>query len=125
MEKKCVLPIVAALCLAAVFAGCAKKPETVVLTVWESTEGPDEFIKQAGAAYTASHPGVSIKFVNVELGDSHTQIALDGPAGVGPDLFAAPHDTLGELVVNGHVLPAADPGRTENRILGSCLTATT
>lgn len=125
MKKKCLSLAAAALCLAMVFSGCAKKTGNIVLTVWESTGGPDEFIKQAGAAYTANHPDISIKFVNVELGDSHTQIALDGPAGVGPDLFAAPHDTLGELVANGHVLPAANPGQTGNRILGACLIATT
>ncbi|MDR1432514.1 MAG: maltose ABC transporter substrate-binding protein [Propionibacteriaceae bacterium] len=82
--------------------------EPVELVVWESLEGPDEFIKQAGAKYTESHPNVTIKFVNVELGDSSTQIALDGPAGKGPDLFAAPHDRLGELVSGGHILPTAN-----------------
>jgi arabinogalactan oligomer/maltooligosaccharide transport system substrate-binding protein len=123
-----------------VFVGCTKKTESgdagnaaapaeqvesIVLTVWESTNGPDEFIKQAGEAYTKLHPNVTIKFVNVELGDSHTQIALDGPAGVGPDLFAAPHDTLGELVTNGHILPTANPSVIASQILGACLTATT
>ncbi|MDR3336520.1 MAG: maltose ABC transporter substrate-binding protein [Treponema sp.] len=106
--------------------GSAGKPaENIVLTVWESTNGPDEFIRQAGEAYAKLHPNVTIKFVNVELGDSHTQIALDGPAGVGPDLFAGPHDTLGELVTNGHVLPTANPDAVKAQILGACLTATT
>jgi arabinogalactan oligomer/maltooligosaccharide transport system substrate-binding protein len=125
MKKTSLFLIVTALCLGAALGGCAKKSGNIVLTVWESTEGPDEFIRQAGAAYTANHPNVSIKFVNVELGDSHTQIALDGPAGVGPDLFAAPHDTLGELVTNGHVLPTANPDQIGGQILGSCLIATT
>ncbi|MDR1617413.1 MAG: maltose ABC transporter substrate-binding protein, partial [Treponema sp.] len=68
MKKKCLFAVAAAFCLAMILAGCAKKPGNIVLTVWESTKGPDEFIKQAGEAYTANHPGVSIKFVNVELG---------------------------------------------------------
>ncbi|MDR2193126.1 MAG: maltose ABC transporter substrate-binding protein [Treponema sp.] len=132
--------LVFALLALVVFTGCTKKTESggadnaaapaeqvksIVLTVWESTNGPDEFIKQAGEAYTKLHPNVTIKFVNVELGDSHTQIALDGPAGVGPDLFAAPHDTLGELVTNGHILPTANSGAIASQILGACLTATT
>ena len=62
----------------------------VTLTVWESTGGPDEFIKQAGEAFTKLYPHIKINYVNVELGDSTGQIAWDGPAGVGPDLFAAP-----------------------------------
>ncbi|MDR0399506.1 MAG: maltose ABC transporter substrate-binding protein [Treponema sp.] len=129
MFKKLLLLIMAA---AAVFVSCQKQggasggPEQVVLTVWESTNGPDEFIRRAGEAYTAQHPNTTIKFVNVELGDSVNQIALDGPAEVGPDLFAAPHDRLGELVANGHILPTAGlDSAVKDKILGACLTATT
>ena len=115
------------------FAGCEKKEtaqgpakvEKVELVVWESTNGPDEFIRQAGEAYTKQYPNVTIKFVNVELGDSVNQIALDGPANVGPDLFAAPHDRLGELVTNGHILPTANPASVSAKLLGACLMATT
>lgn len=97
----------------------------VVLTVWESTNGPDEFIRKAGEAYTKTHPNVTIKYVNVELGDAVTQIALDGPAGVGPDLFAAPHDRLGSLVTGGHVLPTANADKVRSQVLGACSTALT
>lgn len=103
----------------------AVSTEPVTLTVWESTSGPDEFIKQAGAAYTAKNPNITIEYVNVELGDSSTQIALDGPAGVGPDLFAAPHDKLGELVSGGHVLATADADTVKSEVLGACSTALT
>ena len=77
--------------------------DAVKLVVWESTGGPDEWIKAAGEAFTKLNPNITVEFVNVELGDTSGQIALDGPAGVGPDLFAAPHDKLGELVVGGHI----------------------
>jgi len=99
--------------------------EPITLKVWESTKGPDEFIKQAGAAFTAKNPNITIEYVNVELGDSSAQIALDGPAGVGPDLFAAPHDKLGELVSGGHVLPTADVDTVSASVLGACSTALT
>ena len=62
--------------------------DAVTLTVWESVDGPDEWIMQAAEKYSEQHPNVTIEFVNVELQDSGSQIALDGPAGVGPDLFA-------------------------------------
>lgn len=110
------------------FTGCskkAKKSEKITLTVWESLLGPDEFIKQAGAKYTESHPNVEIKFVNVELGDSTGQISLDGPAGVGADLFAAPHDKLGELVNGGHVAPTANADVVAKEVLGACSKALT
>lgn len=99
--------------------------EPVTLKVWESTGGPDEFIKQAGEAFTAKYPNITIEYINVELGDSTTQIALDGPAGVGPDLFAAPHDKLGELVTGGHVLETANADAVKGSVLGATSTALT
>lgn len=128
MNKKAMAAVVAVLGLGACLSmtSCSKKKtEAVTLTVWESTNGPDEFIKQAGEAYTKTHPNVTINFVNVELGDASGQIALDGPAGVGPDLFAAPHDKLGELVSGGHVLPTVDPESVKKEVLGACSTALT
>jgi len=97
----------------------------VTLTVWESDKGPDEFIKKAGAAYTLKNPNVTIKYVHVELGDAAGQIALDGPAGVGPDVFAAPHDKLGELVSGGHVLPTVNPAQVKKNALSACSQALT
>ena len=104
-------------------APAAEKP--VTLKVWESTNGPDEFIKKAGEAFTAKYPNITIEYVNVELGDAAGQIALDGPAGVGPDLFAAPHDKLGELVSGGHVLETVNAAALKSKVLGACSTALT
>lgn len=103
----------------------AAPAEEIELTVWESTGGPDSFIQQAAEAYKAVKPNVTIKFMNVELGDSAGQIALDGPAGVGADLFAAPHDKLGELVTGGHILPTVAPETVAETALGSTVTALT
>ncbi len=116
---------VAALSMLA-FSSCkGKKSEgKVELTVWESTNGPDEFIRQAGTLFEQSHPNISIKYVNVELGDAVGQIALDGPAGKGPDLFAAPHDRLGSLAIGGHVL-ATDKSCLTGKELASCVKALT
>ena len=110
-------------------SGCNEKKSTangqITLTVWESTNGPDEFIKQAGAIFEEIHPNIKIKFENVELGDSTGQIALDGPAGKGADIFAAPHDRLGSLVMGGHVLPTANAESIGSRVLSSCKKALT
>ena len=114
-----------------VFAGGGKDSskaganEKITLSVWESDKGPDEFIRQAGAAFTLKHPEITIKYVHVELGDAAGQIALDGPAGVGPDVFASPHDKLGEMVTGGHVLPTANADAVKKQILGACATALT
>ena len=122
------MAVASALVLSFATTGCkkaAKAEETITLTVWESLNGPDEFIKQAGDAYTKTHPNVKIEFVNVELGDASGQIALDGPAGVGPDIFAAPHDKLGELVSGGHVAPTENASQVKSEVLGACSQAVT
>ena len=97
----------------------------ITITVWESLGGPDEFIKKAGEAYSELHPDVKIKFVNVELGDAVSQVALDAPAGVGPDLFAAPHDKLGELYNMGLVFAVDKPDELKKQVLASCAQAVT
>ncbi|MBO4387378.1 MAG: maltose ABC transporter substrate-binding protein [Treponema sp.] len=135
MNKKLVsaVAVLSALTLGFVATGCSKKEaaksggasEQITLTVWESLNGPDEFIKQAGEAYTKTHPNVKVEFVNVELGDAAGQIALDGPAGVGPDIFGAPHDKLGELVSGGHVAPTVNPDQVKAAVLGACSQAVT
>ncbi len=99
--------------------------DEITLTVWESTGGPDEFIQKAGEAFTAMYPNIKIEYVNVEIGDAGTRIALDGPAGVGPDVFAAPHDKLGGLVAGGHVLPTVEASEVAASVLGACATAVT
>ena len=120
--KKTLIPVMFALIPALLFSSCGGKKETkaVNLKVWESDKGPDKFIQEAGAAYTKANPNVTVEYVHVELGDAAGQIALDGPAGVGPDLFAAPHDKLGELVNSGHVAPTVNPDKVKKQVLGAC-----
>lgn len=109
---------------AALFAGVVAQ-DKVTLTVWESVGGPDEWLIQAAEKYAEMNPNVTVEFVNVEIVDSSTQIALDGPSGIGPDLFAAPHDKLGELVAGGHVLPTVDAEAVAAAILPSAAQALT
>lgn len=97
----------------------------IELVVWESVDGPDKWLEEAGKAFTEQNPSITIKFVNVELGDSSSQIALDGPAGVGPDLFAAPHDKLGELVTGGHILPTQNADAVTAAVLPATSAALT
>ncbi len=93
--------------------------DKIVLTVWESAGGPEYFIRQAGAAFSEKNPDVVIKFVNVESNDASNQIVLDGPAGVGADLFAAQHDQLGKLVSGNHINSVSLSNETEASLLDS------
>lgn len=125
--KKTLIPVMFALIPALLLSSCGgkKAAKSVNLKVWESDKGPDKFIQEAGAAYTKANPNVTVEYVHVELGDAAGQIALDGPAGVGPDLFAAPHDKLGELVNSGHVAPTVNPDKVKKQVLGACSQALT
>ncbi|MGN0322073.1 MAG: maltose ABC transporter substrate-binding protein [Oliverpabstia sp.] len=107
------------------YQGIPITDEEITLTVWESTAGADEFVIQAGEAFHALYPNISVEYVNVELGDAPGQIALDGPGGVGPDLFAAPSNANGTLVAGGHILPSQNQEYLKEQLLSSCVDAVT
>ena len=105
--------------------GCgSKKEEKVTLKVWESLE-VQGYMEAAAEAYCKDHPNVTIEFENVEFDTSVSQIVLDGPAGAGADLFAAPCDRMGELVSGGYVVPVENAEEVEARVLPSCRKAAT
>lgn len=99
--------------------------DNITLRVWESLGGPDQFMIEAGRRFTEMYPNIEIEFVNVEIGSAASQMALDGPAGIGADLFVAPHDALGELVMGGLINPTRNPQQVASRVLGSAATAIT
>lgn len=122
------------LCFCLILVSCEKKnkdgtvklnPEEIHLVVWESLGGPDDFIKQAGKAYTEKHPNVIVDFVNVESNNAAQQLETIIADGVGPDLFVAPHDNLGNLVSNNYVIPTKNPDKIEQSVLGACSKALT
>lgn len=82
--------------------------EKVELLVWESTAGPDEFIRTAGKYFTELYPNITIKYVNVESSEADSKIRLDGPGGNGPDLFAAAHNTAGVMAAGALIEPVPD-----------------
>ncbi|WP_455716885.1 sugar ABC transporter substrate-binding protein [Anaerosporobacter sp.] len=97
--------------------------EKITLKVWESSGQTEDFIKQAGEAFTAKYPNITIEYENVEVGDANTQIALDGPGGVGADVFATPSNTIGGLVSGGHILPVEDESDIVGKVAASCESA--
>ncbi|HPO03441.1 MAG TPA: maltose ABC transporter substrate-binding protein [Treponemataceae bacterium] len=81
----------------------------VTLKVWESEGVEKDFILWAASEFKKTNPNVSVVYEPVGLVDSRAKIELDGPAGVGADIFVAPHDHLGALINGGHVLENVDP----------------
>lgn len=78
--------------------------EGAELLVWESQGAELEFMQEMAAAFEAEY-GVKVTVENVEHTDAGGRMAQDGPAGVGADVFAAPHDHTGNLVASGLVVP--------------------
>ena len=82
--------------------------EDITLTVWESAQGPDEFIRTAGEKFTELYPNIKINYVNVESTDANSKIAMDGPAGTGADLFATAHNNSGVMAKGGYIEPVPE-----------------
>ena len=78
------------------------------LMVWESAGPEKKFIQYAINQYKKIDKKTKFHFEPVEATDARAKIELDGPAGVGADIFVTPHDHIGALVTGGHVLPVDD-----------------
>lgn len=110
---------------AATTAATEANKDPVTLKVWES-DGPEKiFIEEAAAAYTALNPHVTITYEPVAHTDAAQKLTLDGPAGVGADVFAAPHDKLGEMVSQGLVLEVNDPALIKDNFVDAAIKGTT
>ena len=96
----------AAIAMAASTAFAA--PKRAELKVWESAGPAKTFVQHVIKAYKKVNPKVKVTYEPVEATDARAKIELDGPAGVGADIFVTPHDHIGALVQGGHVLPVDD-----------------
>lgn len=94
--------------------------DKIELVVWESLDGPDEFIEEAGKYFTQLYPNITIRYVNVESTDANAKIVMDGPGGNGPDLFATAHNNAGVMAAGAHIEPIPD---SEKDIVAASCTA--
>ena len=80
-----------------------KSSGKVTIKVWESDDSAKKYVEWAAKEFMKTHKNVKIEYEHVESTDARAKIELDGPAGVGADVFVAPHDHIGALVNGGHV----------------------
>lgn len=83
-------------------------PKRTELKVWESAGTEQAYIQYAIREFRKVNPKVKIVYEPVESTEARNKIELDGPAGVGADVFVAPHDHIGALVAGSHILPVED-----------------
>lgn len=96
--------------------GGLQPEEGASLVVWESTGPENEFMKMVAEEFTKKY-GVQVTVEEVGAVDAKGRMAQDGPAGVGADVFAAPHDHTGELVASGLVLENANGERIKSEFM--------
>lgn len=84
--------------------------EGASLTIWDSDDPSGHWFRDAAIEWGENND-VEIIYEPVSFVASVDQLKVDGPAGLGADVFSAPHDRLGELVAAGLILPndVSDP----------------
>lgn len=87
--------------------------EKVSLLVWESDGVELEFMKAAAAEFQKTHPNVEFEFAAIGSVDAVSKMELDGPAGTAADIFAAPHDLLGQIIAGETALELSEAASKE------------
>ena len=77
-----------------------------VLKVWFDNEDHFEALREE---FNALYPNIILEFELIGNVDSRAKLQLDGPAGLGPDVFNMPHDHIGMAVRDG-LVEDIDPG---------------
>ena len=73
------------------------------------------------SGFNRRYPDVAIVFENVGNVDSRGKVSLDGPAGIGPDVFLMPHDHIGNAIIDDICLPF--PQEAQKKYAGFLLEA--
>ncbi|GMO13774.1 MAG: extracellular solute-binding protein [Treponemataceae bacterium] len=106
------LSVVAFALIAALFVlgSCSKKTASTrdageisgSLTVWLDNDAWSEAVI---AAFNQKYPDVTVNYQKVGSVDTRGKVSLDGPAGIGPDVFLMPHDHIGNAILDGLLEP--------------------
>jgi arabinogalactan oligomer / maltooligosaccharide transport system substrate-binding protein len=81
----------------------APAQEKLIITIW-SNEGQAPALEQMADAALAEY-GVTLVVESLIFEDMYEQYNLSAPAGQGPDIIVAPHNTIGELSTSGLAVP--------------------
>jgi len=84
------------------FYGIEKTTEPVSLLIWLDNE---EWAHALIQAFVNNHPNVHVRYEQMGNVASRTHMQLDGPAGLGADIFAFPHDHVAWAISDGMIEP--------------------
>ena len=74
-----------------------------VLTIWADNERAP--LLQELADDVLAELGIELEIVEMGLGDARDQLLVAGPVGEGPDILISAHDSIGQFVANGAIVP--------------------
>jgi arabinogalactan oligomer/maltooligosaccharide transport system substrate-binding protein len=137
MKKTIILTriIISVLCafLALPMAACSKRSPAAAgetgageggisgeLMVWLDN---DNWAAAVIEVFNVKYPNVKVSYQNVGNVDTRAKVSLDGPAGIGPDVFLMPHDHIGNAVIDDICEPfsAEDEARYSRFILDASI----
>lgn len=105
------LTALAFLIISLVPAAALAQEEEPGLLIWADGNRTEVMLELADQF--AAEFGVTVEVQEMGLGDIRDQLQVAGPAGEGPDIIVTVHDTLGQLVANGMLLPIELSGMEE------------
>lgn len=82
--------------------------EDITLVVWESADGPDKWIQQAGEKFTELYPNIKIEFYEADIANTFYMLRTGEYDIPTADLFGAPHDRTAQMAESGIILPVKD-----------------
>jgi len=95
--------VILAFVLVFLLAGLIFATEAGKLTIWCSEKQVD-ILQKLGDEFEAQY-GIPVVVQEMSFGDIQTNFLRAAPVGEGPDIMVTAHDRIGELVVNGLVIP--------------------
>jgi arabinogalactan oligomer / maltooligosaccharide transport system substrate-binding protein len=77
--------------------------EGATLVIWDNGDAEGEWAQYVAEEFTKRY-GVPVKYEQVNHTDAPGKLQTDGPAGLGADVFNAPHDHTGNMAAAGLIL---------------------
>ncbi|HZG74455.1 MAG TPA: maltose ABC transporter substrate-binding protein [Paenibacillus sp.] len=98
--------------------------EGAELLLWDNGDAEGEWAQYVAEQFTAKY-GIPVKYEKVQHTDVPTKLQTDGPAGLGGDVFLAPHDHTGSMAAAGLLLENFFPEEYRQSALDAALQGTT
>jgi len=98
--------------------------EGAQLLLWDNEDQEGEWAKFVAEEFTKKY-GIPVKYENVKHTDAPGKLQTDGPAGLGADIFLAPHDHTGSMAAAGLIMENFFPEEYTETNIDAAINGTT